>query len=190
MQESYSGITLPGLPPRPLFDRWVAPSGFLPPNAGILFGDDSPGPAHSRGRGRIILHTGGAWRIPPGAYPPRQHALEVSRGTEPCVSSPSNVPQHSHSIATASPMNAQSVFRAPHSPPPARHSAQRRTPSRVQKAGTIITFQRSEVPKAETFIIFEAAWVSFKVFQHSHYSGEFHFKANSTTSKQTIENPA
>ena len=51
--------------------------------------------------------------------------------------------------------------------------------SGVQKAETFITFQRSEVPKAETFIIFEAAWVSFKVFQHSHYSGEFHFKVNS-----------
>ena len=62
-------MTLPGRPPRRLFRRWVAPSGFLPPNAGTLFGDDSPGPAHSRGRGRIILHTGGAWRIPPGAYP-------------------------------------------------------------------------------------------------------------------------
>ena len=47
--------------------------------------DDSPGPAHSRGRGRIILHTGGAWRIPPGAYPPRVGALELSRGTAPHV---------------------------------------------------------------------------------------------------------
>ena len=62
--------------------------------------------------------------------------------------------------------------------------------SGVQKAETFITFQRPEVPKAETFIIFEAAWVSFKVFQHSHYSGEFNFKANPTKTKQTIENPA
>ena len=62
--------------------------------------------------------------------------------------------------------------------------------SGVQKAETFITFQRPEVPKAETFIIFEAAWVSFKGFQHSHYSGEFHFKANPTKPKQKIENPA
>ena len=62
--------------------------------------------------------------------------------------------------------------------------------SGVQKAETFITFQRPEVPKAETFIIFEAAWVSFKVFQHSHYSGEFHFKANQIKPKQQIENPA
>ena len=74
------GMTLPGRPPRRLFRRWVAPSGFLPPNAGILFGDDSPGPAHSRGRGRIILHTGGAWRIPPGAYPSNHKSSVTTPG--------------------------------------------------------------------------------------------------------------
>ena len=62
--------------------------------------------------------------------------------------------------------------------------------SGVPKAETFITSQRPEVPKAEAFIIFEAAWVSFKVFQHSNYSGEFHFEANSTKPKQKIENPA
>ena len=56
------------------------PSGFLPPNAGILFGDDSPGPAHSRGRGRIILHTGGVWRIPPGAYPSNHKSSVTTPG--------------------------------------------------------------------------------------------------------------
>ena len=62
--------------------------------------------------------------------------------------------------------------------------------SGVQKAETFITFQRPEVPKVEALIVFEAAWVSFKVFQHSQYSGEFHFKAKSTKPKQNIENPA
>mgnify|MGYP001423904069 CR=1 FL=1 len=49
-----------------------------------------------------------------------------------------------------------------------------------RKSSTPLGNTTNEVPKAETFIIFEAAWVSFKVFQHSHYSGEFHFKAKST----------
>ena len=60
----------------------------------------------------------------------------------------------------------------------------------VPKAETFITFQRPEVPKAETLIIFEAAWVSFKGFQHSQYSGEFQFKAKSIKPKQKIDFPA
>ena len=70
MQESYSGMTLPGRPPRSLFGRWVAPSGFLPPNAGILFGMILPGRHIREAGGRIILQTGGAWHIPTVACPP------------------------------------------------------------------------------------------------------------------------
>ena len=87
-------------------------------------------------------------------------------------------------------MNAQSVSRAPTAPRPRGTAISDSQWSEVLKAKTFITFQRSEVPKAETFIIFEAAWVSFKVFQHSQYSGEFHFKAKPTKPKQQIENPA
>ena len=69
MQESYLGMTLPGRPPRPLFDRWVAPSGFLPLNAGILFGITLPG------RPPDAYSVAGL--LPPASFPQMQESYSV-----------------------------------------------------------------------------------------------------------------
>ena len=60
----------------------------------------------------------------------------------------------------------------------------------MEKAETVIKFQRSLVQKAETVIDFETAGTSFYVFQHSLYFGEISCETNPTYFFEKIRFPA